>query len=144
MATSSMSATDTKGDSMRIGELSRRTGVNTHQLRYYEAQGLLEADRGTNGYREYDEDAVLRVKQIRHLLGAGLSSEDIAYLLPCAVGEAPELIGCPELLAAMRVRLQRLDDQLAKIARSRDALADYIDAAERTGKKTYPPFEGAA
>ncbi|GGW50311.1 MerR family transcriptional regulator [Streptomyces caelestis] len=128
---------------MRIGELSRRTGVNTHQLRYYEAQGLLEADRGTNGYREYDETAVLRVKQIRHLLGAGLSSEDIAYLLPCAVGEAPELLGCPELLAAMRSRLSRLDDQMAALARSRDALADYIDAAERMGSRTYPPFDGA-
>jgi DNA-binding transcriptional MerR regulator len=128
---------------MRIGELSRRTGVNAHQLRYYEAQGLLEADRGTNGYREYDETAVLRVKQIRHLLGAGLSSEDIAYLLPCAVGEAPELLGCPELLAAMRSRLRRLDDQLAALARSRDALADYIDAAERTGSRTYPPFDDA-
>jgi DNA-binding transcriptional MerR regulator len=116
---------------MRIGELSRRTGVNAHQLRYYEAQGLLEPDRGANGYREYDENAVLRVKQIRHLLGAGLSTEDIAYLLPCAVGETPELLGCPELLAAMRSRLRRLDDQLAKIAQSRSALADYIDAAER-------------
>lgn len=72
---------------MLIGELSRLTGVNAHQLRYYEAQGLLTADRGANGYREYDDSAVLRVKQIRHLLAAGLSSEDIAYLLPCAVSE---------------------------------------------------------
>lgn len=124
---------------MRIGELSRRTGVNAHQLRYYEAQGLLEADRGANGYREYDENAVLRVKQIRHLLGAGLSSEDIAYLLPCALGEAPELLGCPELLAAMRSRLRRLDDQMHRLAQSRVALADYIDAAERMGKESYPP-----
>ncbi|MER6946479.1 MerR family transcriptional regulator [Nonomuraea sp. NPDC000554] len=128
---------------MLIGELSRRTGVNAHQLRYYEAQGLLEADRGANGYREYDENAVLRVKQIRHLLGAGLSSEDIAYLLPCAVGEAPELLGCPELLAAMRSRLQRLDDQLARLAQSRDALADYIDAADRMASESYPPFDDA-
>ncbi|GCD40643.1 MerR family transcriptional regulator [Streptomyces paromomycinus] len=128
---------------MRIGELSRRTGVNTHQLRYYEAQGLLEADRGANGYREYGEHAVLRVRQIRHLLGAGLSSEDIAYLLPCAVGEIPELLGCPDLLAAMRSRLRRLDEQLTKLARSRDALAVYIDAAERLGGETYPPFDGA-
>ncbi|SRR6266536_1650038 len=115
---------------MRIGELSGRTGVNAHQLRYYEAQGLLEADRGANGYREYDNNAVLRVKQIRHLLGAGLSSEDIAYLLPCAVGEAPELLGCPELLAAMRSRLQRLDDQMSKLAQSRNALADYMNALD--------------
>ncbi|MEU4807216.1 MerR family transcriptional regulator [Actinosynnema sp. NPDC023587] len=128
---------------MRIGELSRRAGVNAHQLRYYEAQGLLDADRGANGYREYGEDAVLRVKQIRHLLGAGLSSEDIAYLLPCAVGELPELLGCPELLAAMRSRLRRLDEQMDRLAQSRDALADYIDAAERTGGESYPPFDGA-
>ncbi|MFE2324766.1 MerR family transcriptional regulator [Streptomyces sp. NPDC059385] len=128
---------------MRIGELSRRTGVHTHQLRYYGAQGLLEADRGANGYREYDEDAVLRVKQIRHLLGAGLSSEDIAYVLPCALGEAPDLPGCPELLAAMRSRLQRLNGQIAGLAQSRDALAAYIDAAERTGSENYPPFDEA-
>ncbi|MEU0568550.1 MerR family transcriptional regulator [Nonomuraea sp. NPDC005983] len=128
---------------MLIGELSRRTGVNAHQLRYYEAQGLLEAERGANGYREYDEKAVLRVKQIRHLLGAGLSSEDIAYLLPCAVGETPELLGCPELLAAMRSRLQRLDDQIDRLAQSRDALADYIDAAERMASESYPPFDDA-
>ncbi|WP_049571782.1 MerR family transcriptional regulator [Nonomuraea sp. SBT364] len=126
---------------MLIGELSRRTGVNAHQLRYYEAQGLLEAERGANGYRAYDESAVLRVQQIRHLLGAGLSSEDIAYLLPCAVGEAPELLGCPELLAAMRSRLRRLEEQMSRLAQSRDALTLYIDAAERTGAETYPPFD---
>ncbi|MED7931758.1 MerR family transcriptional regulator [Nonomuraea sp. LP-02] len=123
---------------MLIGELSRRTGVNTHQLRYYESQGLLRPERGMNGYRDYDEDSVLRVKQIRHLLGAGLSSEDIAYLLPCAAGEAPELVGCPELLAAMRSRLRRLDDQMDRLARAREALADYIDAAERTGGESCP------
>ncbi|MFI6788820.1 MerR family transcriptional regulator [Nonomuraea sp. NPDC050383] len=128
---------------MLIGELSRRTGVNAHQLRYYELQGLLEADRGANGYREYNEDAVLRVKQIRHLLGAGLSSEDIAYLLPCAVGEAPELLGCPELLAAMRSRLRRLDDQMDRLAQSRDALADYIAAADRMAGESCPPFDDA-
>ncbi|MET9374485.1 MerR family transcriptional regulator [Streptomyces sp. NPDC002992] len=127
---------------MRIGELSRRTGVNAHQLRYYESQGLLEADRRANGYREYDENAVLRVQQIRHLLGAGLSSEDIAYLLPCAIGEAPELLGCPELLTAMRSRLRRLDDQMERLARSREALTHYIDAADRMATQNYPPFDG--
>ncbi|MDJ1136456.1 MerR family transcriptional regulator [Streptomyces iconiensis] len=129
---------------MRIGELSRRTGVNAHQLRYYEAQGLLEADRAANGYREYNENALLKVKQIRHLLGAGLSSEDIAYLLPCATGETPELPGCSELLTAMRSRLQRLDDQMTRLAQSRNALAVYIEAAEHAGNESYPPFELSA
>lgn len=129
---------------MRIGELSRRTGVNAHQLRYYEARGLLPADRRANGYREYGEGAVLRVRQIRHLLGAGLSSDDIAYLLPCAVGEAPDLLGCPELLTAMRSRLRRLDEQMNQLASSRDALTDYIAAAERSSDQNYPPFDNGS
>ena len=121
---------------MHIGELSRRTEVNAHQLRYYEAQGLLDPDRSAAGYRVYGPADVVAVKQIRHLLEAGLSTEDIAYLLPCAVGEAPELVGCPELLAAMRTRLGRLDDQVDALNRSREALAHYIDAAARAGDKT--------
>ena len=118
---------------MHIGELSRRTEVNAHQLRYYEAQGLLEPDRSAAGYRVYGPSDVVTVKQIRHLLEAGLSTEDIAYLLPCAFGEAPELVGCPELLAAMRTRLRRLDDQVDALNRSRAALAHYIAEAARAG-----------
>ena len=114
-----------------IGELSRRTGVNTHQLRYYEAQGLLEPSRGANGYREYTGDAVVTVTQIRRLLGAGLSTQDIEYLLPCATGAAPDLEPCPELLETLRARLHGLDDHIATLIRSRQALHDYIDATER-------------
>ncbi|RNL86550.1 MerR family transcriptional regulator [Halostreptopolyspora alba] len=125
---------------MHIGELSRRTEVNAHQLRYYEAQGLLEPDRTPAGYRVYTQADVVKVKQIRHLLNAGLSTEDIAYLLPCASGETPELAGCPELLAAMRTRLRRLDDQVDTLTRSREALAHYIDEAARIGGETYGPF----
>ncbi|MEL7977037.1 MerR family transcriptional regulator [Isoptericola sp. F-RaC21] len=127
---------------MHIGELSRRTDVNAHQLRYYEARGLLEPDRTGAGYRVYDREDVVTVKQIRHLLDAGLSTEDIAYLLPCATGEAPELPGCPDLLAAMRSRLQHLDDQIHTLTRSRQALAHYIDEAARIGGETYGPFGG--
>lgn len=119
---------------MHIGDLSRLTGVNTHQLRYYEAQGLLEPDRSAAGYRVYAEADVVTVRQIRHLLDAGLSTEDIAYLLPCAT------TGCPELLAAMRTRLRRLDDRVATLTRSREALASYIDEAARIGSETYGPF----
>jgi MerR family regulatory protein len=36
---------------LRIGELSRRTGVPTRMLRYYEEQDLLHPERDANGYR---------------------------------------------------------------------------------------------
>ncbi|GAA4895607.1 MerR family transcriptional regulator [Streptomonospora salina] len=125
---------------MHIGELSRQTEANAHQLRYYEAQGLLEPDRTAAGYRVYGQADVVKVKQIRHLLDAGLSTDDIAYLLPCATGETPDLVGCPELLAAMRTRLSRLDERVDTLTRSREALARYIDEAARIGGETYGPF----
>ena len=68
---------------MLIGELSRRTGVGTHLLRYYEEQGLLEPGRGANGYREYTDDAVLTVTQIRGLLEAG--ALDRGHRVPAAL-----------------------------------------------------------
>ncbi|MEU9896664.1 MerR family transcriptional regulator [Streptomyces phaeochromogenes] len=116
---------------MLIGELSRRTGVRTHQLRYYEAQGLLEPGRGTSGYREYPDDAVLTVAQIRRLLEAGLSTEEIGYLQPCVTGTAPDLEPCPELLDTLRARLKGLDEHIDTLTRSRQVLHDYIDATER-------------
>ncbi|ARU51907.1 MerR family transcriptional regulator [Cellulosimicrobium cellulans] len=125
---------------MHIGELSRRSGVKAHQLRYYEAQGLLAPGRTAAGYRRYDQADLVKVTQIRHLLDAGLSTEDIAYLLPCATGEAPELVGCPELLTALRARLRRVDDQIDTLTRSREALVRYIDDAERVDATTYGPF----
>lgn len=122
---------------MRIGELSRRTGVRPHQLRYYESQGLLEPERNLNGYREYGDDAVVTVLQIRNLLGAGLSSQDIAYLQPCANGEAPEFEYCGELVDALETRRSTLQDRIDGLVRSRDALQEYIDQAS-TDRRAQP------
>jgi DNA-binding transcriptional MerR regulator len=114
-----------------IGELSRRTGVPGHLLRYYETQGLLQPGRGPSGYRVYAEDDVLTVTQVRNLLDAGLSTREINYLLPCATGTAPDLEPCDELLDFLRDRLRRLDARIDTLARSRQALHDYVDATQR-------------
>lgn len=114
-----------------IGELSRQTGVNPHQLRYYEAQGLLVPGRGDNGYRVYDEDAVLTVSQIRKLLDAGLSTQEIGYLQPCVTGGEPDLKPCPETLGLLRARLAGLDEQIDTLVQSRRTLREYLVVTER-------------
>ncbi|MEV4627013.1 MerR family transcriptional regulator [Micromonospora sp. NPDC049523] len=129
---------------MLIGELSRRSGVNAHQLRYYEAQGLLEPGRGASGYREYTTDAILTVTQIRKLLEAGLSTQDIGFLLPCATGTAPELEPCPDLLDTLRARLHGLDERIDTLARSRQALHDYIETTEQRASGEYPACDSTA
>ncbi|MFE3390930.1 MerR family transcriptional regulator [Streptomyces anulatus] len=111
---------------MLIGELSRRTGVSARSLRYYEAQGLLSAGRGANGYRDYDQEAVVTVTQIRGLLRAGLSTEVIAQVLPCARGEGPAFDWCAELREILGGELAVMDDRIEALRRSRGTLAGLL------------------
>lgn len=68
---------------LRIGQLAKRSGVSVRALRYYEEQGLLEADRTPAGQRGYPESAVERVRFFQQMYAAGLTSRNIADLLPC-------------------------------------------------------------
>ena len=68
---------------IRIGELARRSGVSVRALRYYEDQGLLSATRSPAGQRHYDEGAVEKVRFFQDMYAAGLTSRNIATLLPC-------------------------------------------------------------
>ena len=48
---------------MRIGELAHLTGTSTDTIRFYERHGLLpNAQRADNGYRDYHDDDVERVR----------------------------------------------------------------------------------
>lgn len=60
---------------LRIGELSRRTGVAVPTLRAWERRyGLLEPERTSGGHRLYRERDVDRVRSMQQLLGSGWSA----------------------------------------------------------------------
>ena len=111
---------------MLIGELSRRTGVSPRLLRYYEQQGLLQADRAPNGYREYGEETVGTVRQVRALLDAGLSTEVIRTVLPCAPDAGPGFDWCEELRELLGRELAAMDDRIDDLQRTRTTLARYL------------------
>ena len=68
---------------MQIGELSRLTGASPRSLRYYEQLDLISSDRRDNGYREYGDEAVLVVGNVRALLAAGLTMAEITQVGEC-------------------------------------------------------------
>ncbi|WP_423395932.1 MerR family transcriptional regulator [Burkholderia sp. LMG 21824] len=72
---------------MRIGELAKLSGLTASRIRFYEAEGLLTAvERGTNGYRDYGDDAVWMLEIIASAQSAGFSLEQIRHLLPVKAG----------------------------------------------------------
>jgi len=111
---------------MLIGELAERTGVSRRALRYYEEQGLLVPARSSNGYRSYDDGAVLVVAQVQGMFALGLDSEAVRRFLGCASGERPRLAMCPELRAHLEARERELAAEAAAIARRRTRLAEHL------------------
>ncbi|MET7396118.1 MerR family transcriptional regulator [Dactylosporangium sp. NPDC005572] len=113
---------------MRIGELAGRTGTPARLLRYYEEQGLLTPGRLANGYRDYGEQLVGRVQQIRGLLDAGLPTRVIKDVLPCL--DTPCAITMsdagPEVLELLRQERDKMDARIACLARNRDAIDAYL------------------
>ncbi|MEU7079489.1 MerR family transcriptional regulator [[Kitasatospora] papulosa] len=116
---------------MRIGELARRTGVSERSLRYYEAQGILKADRTSGGHRDYPEGAVDRVIRIQEFYAAGLCSSKIAELLPCVrdADGGPSAIATPRLVDDLTLERDRIDRRIDELRRSREVLDDVITTA---------------
>ncbi|MDP1709164.1 MAG: heavy metal-responsive transcriptional regulator [Gammaproteobacteria bacterium] len=69
-----------------VGQLARLSGAGVETIRYYEREGLIaEPPRRPSGYRQYPEDALARLRFIRHAKALGFSLKDIKELLSLRV-----------------------------------------------------------
>jgi len=109
---------------MKIGDLSRETGVAVRLLRYYESQGLLTSDRTEGGHRVYSPEAPAVVARIRRLLAAGLPTRVIGELMPCFEGETLQ----PCVQGHLTDHLAVLNARMADLAQARSTLATLISA----------------
>ena len=100
---------------LRIGELSRRTGVSVDTLRAWERRyGLLSPGRSKGGYRLYTDADVGRVRAMQALMDEGLSAAEAAAQVrsqpPAAAAREPEAGG---LAPRLRDAIERLDEPSA-------------------------------
>jgi DNA-binding transcriptional MerR regulator len=119
---------------MKIGELAKRTEVPSRMLRYYEEQGLITPRRQENGYREYDEYLVDRVKKIRGLLDSGIPTRIIGDMLPC-LNQPQEIVVAdpdPELREMLVRERDRMTERIALMQHHCQTLTRYIAAMDRS------------
>jgi DNA-binding transcriptional MerR regulator len=116
---------------MRIGELSRRSGVSARSLRYYEQKGLISARRESNGYREYDDSTVSRAETIHMLFGMDFPREVVQSVLACT-GEAPDAShdALAEQLTEVRSELAGRIERLTDTHRQVSAFLEQRDRRE--------------
>jgi DNA-binding transcriptional MerR regulator len=112
---------------MRIGELSRRTGVPTKTIRYYEEIGVLpDPDRAANDYRDYPEEAVDRLGFVRDAQATGLTLTEISSILDLrSQGEAT----CHHVIDLLERHLTALDRHIRTLRQTRKKLAGLTEQA---------------
>lgn len=116
---------------MKIGELAGRTQVATRLIRYYEQQGLLEAERTPNGYRAYTEEHVARLTRVAGLVQAGLPTRLVKVLIEAEDAAARAEPTCPlEIAEQLAVELQGLEARIACLTKSRDTIRGYLSRTE--------------
>lgn len=134
---------------MRISQLSKASGVPASTLRFYEAAGLLPADRTPTGYRTYGQDAVERLDFIGTAKNLGLSLEVIGELL-----QVWESGTCAQVKASLQpritTRLAETRAHTAELAALAEALRDTLahldalpDRTERCDPSCAPPAQSA-
>ncbi|MFG2831228.1 MerR family transcriptional regulator [Streptomyces sp. NPDC048434] len=114
---------------MRIGELAGLTGVSPRALRHYERAGLIASERAANGYRRYDECVVVRVRNICHLLAAGLTLADVHCFTHCLDGDMSSAPPSAEGLRIAHERLAVIDERIRVQTEARNRLARALAAA---------------
>lgn len=116
---------------LRIGELSRRTGVSETTLRAWERRyALLRPERSEGGFRLYADDDVARVRSMQEQLRRGVSASEAARLAldePAASGVAAAAGLANDLAAA----LEAMDDVAAQAVLDRTLATLTVEGALR-------------
>lgn len=123
------------GKQLKIGEVSKLSGIGIEALRFYEKSGLLDRPGRTySGYRLYDEGVLERLAFIKQAQILGFSLDEIKQLIEHKRnGENP----CLEVREVVRKRLAELNERIEQMIRYRDelaaALAEWDEAGEMEG-----------
>ncbi|MEX2541439.1 MAG: MerR family transcriptional regulator [Trueperaceae bacterium] len=97
---------------MRIGELAAATGETVKTLRFWESQGLLEAERSETGYRYFRERMAERSRFIRQAQALGFTLNEIHGILEL---RDEGLQPCDDVRSRLRAHLAGIRDRLREL-----------------------------
>lgn len=99
---------------MKIGALADATGLSRDTIRFYERNGLISSQSGseqTNSYRNYPEELVFRLKVIQQARDAGMAVADIKEMFDAMEGSCDP----SEARTVMQAKIAELQDNIRQI-----------------------------
>jgi len=114
---------------MKIGELSKQTGMSIDAIRYYEKRSLIPtAARSMSGYRHYTHQDVSRLLFIVQAKGLGFTLDEIGQLLAISSGERT----CDEVKQVALAKAEDIEARIRKLTRMHTILTTLAEQCEQT------------
>ncbi len=109
---------------MKINDVEKQLGIPKANIRFYEKEGLLTPSRSANGYRDYTEADIERLKNIVILRKLGIPVQQVADILK---GIQPMQEALEEHVDILREEIQKLNGSLALCLQLRQEEAQSLD-----------------
>ena len=109
---------------MTIGEVSKRSGVASSALRFYEERGLISSERHDAGHRRYPRHVLRRIAFIVFAQRVGLTLDEIgSELAQLDPNRAP---GRGDWERLSRSWETRIDERIGELERLKNSLGECI------------------
>ncbi|MGI9107791.1 MAG: MerR family DNA-binding protein [Pyrinomonadaceae bacterium] len=117
---------------LKIGEVSKQSGIGIEALRFYEKSGLLDTpSRTCSGYRMYDVQVLERLAFIKRAQVLGFSLDEIKRIISDArAGQSP----CDEVREIVRYRLEELEERMREMRLYRNELRSTLEEWDKRGR----------
>ena len=109
---------------LTIGDVSRRSGVASSALRFYEQRGLISSERAGSGHRRYPRSVLRRIAFVVFAQRIGLTLDEIAgELAKLPPDRAPTRRDWSRLSSSWSARI---DQRIAELERLKAGLTECI------------------
>jgi len=113
---------------LTIGELAKLINVSTHQIRYYEKQGILLPDEiGSNGYRKYGSNAIYTLSHILYLREFDVSVADIKTCF----SDYTQL----EYYELLKIKMDEMDTEINRLQQLKEETQNVIEHLEKANNE---------
>ncbi len=121
---------------MKIGGVSKASGISIDTLRYYEKVGLIDPPWRNGGRRDYPDDIVVWVEFLKTLKRTGMSLSDMARYAQLrregAATAAPRREMIERQREIVKAKIAELSESLTLLEFK---IANYVEIEARNNKK---------
>ena len=123
---------------LTIGKVAKQAEVGVETIRFYERSGLLEEPpRNRSGYRQYQPEAIVKLRFIKKAKQLGFSLKEIEELI--TLRQKPGAT-CGDVRGQAEEKIRDIDEKIRDLSKMKEALLELTCQCSGTGPVTECPI----